>query len=258
MGQKVHPVGFRIGVNKTWSSKWYADKKDYSEVLAKDMKLRNFLSERLNDTSVGQINIERTPNRVELFIHTSKPGIIIGRGGEEMKKLIADIKKLGEDNVQVSIVDVKKPDIDATIVAKSIAKQIENRVSIRMAQRRAISNAMRNGAKGIKVMLAGRLNGVEMARTDWHSDGTVPLHTLRADIDYATAEAHTTFGKIGVKVWIYKGDILGSEMPLENKASREKNNNRNRNNNRNNNRNRNFNKEEVSKGGDDNANTIKN
>ena len=168
-----------------------------------------------------------------------------------MKKLIADIKKFGEDNVQVSIVDVKKPDIDATIVAKSIAKQIENRVSIRMAQRRAISNAMRNGAKGIKVMLAGRLNGVEMARTDWHSDGTVPLHTLRADIDYATAEAHTTFGKIGVKVWIYKGDILGNEMPIENKAPREKNNNRR------NNRNRNFNKEEVSKGGDDNANTIK-
>lgn len=245
MGQKVHPIGFRIGVNKTWSSKWYADKKDYSKILAKDIKLRKYLAKRLNDVSIGKIDIERTPNRCEVFIHTSKPGLVIGRGGEEMKKLIDEVKKLGEDNVQISIVDVKKPDLDATIVAKNIAKQIEGRVSIRMAQRRAIANAMKNGAKGIKVMLAGRLNGVDMARTDWHSEGTVPLHTLRADIDYAHAEADTTFGKIGVKVWVYKGDILGDNKEMLEKETGTRRNNKN-------------NRRNTNEGGDDNANTIKN
>lgn len=255
MGQKVHPIGFRIGVNKDWSSKWYADKKDYSKVLAKDIKLRKFLEKHLDDVSVGKIDIERTPKRCEVFIHTSKPGLIIGRGGESMKQLIEDVKKLGEEDIRISIVDVKKPDLDATIVAKNIAKQIEGRVSIRMAQRRAISNALKAGAKGIKVMLAGRLNGVDMARTDWHSEGKVPLHTLRADIDYAHAEADTSFGKIGVKVWIYKGDILGDKLVEEAKEEigGKPKTNRNRRDNRQKN-NKNDKKEE----GDVNANTIKN
>ncbi|MDD6879420.1 MAG: 30S ribosomal protein S3 [bacterium] len=208
MGQKVSPIGLRIGINKDWDAKWYANKKDFSNYLENDMKIRKFIEKKLKDASVSKVEIERNNKRTELTIHTSKPGIIIGRGGEEIEKLKKELSKLVNENVQISIVDIKKPEIDANLVAQSIANQIENRASFRMAQKRAIRNAMKNGVKGIKTLVSGRLGGADMARGEGYTEGTIPLHTLRADIDYATAEADTTYGKIGVKVWIYKGEIL--------------------------------------------------
>lgn len=208
MGQKVSPVGLRIGVNKDWESRWYSSKTDFSKKLGEDLKIRKYIEENFEDKGISKVEIEKTAKKCEVIIHSSKPGVLIGKGGEEIEKLKKELSKLIGSNVFVSIVDIKKPDLDAKLVADSIAKQITNRASYRMAQKRAIKNAMKAGAKGIKTKLSGRLGGVEMARTEGYSEGTIPLHTIRADVDYACSEADTTFGKIGVKVWIYKGEIL--------------------------------------------------
>ncbi len=207
MGQKVNPIGFRLGVNKTWESKWFS-KKDYAETLNKDIKIREYLETKLKDAAVASIEIARNKARIDVTINTAKPGVIIGKGGEDIEKLRKDIKKLVGEDVYVNIVEVKNPDLNAKLVAQNIALQIEARAPFRSAQKRAIRNTMKAGAKGIKTSVSGRLGGAEMARTEGYTEGTVPLHTIRADVDYATAEANTTYGKIGVKVWIYKDEIL--------------------------------------------------
>ena len=214
MGQKVSPVGLRIGINKTWESKWYAGNKDFAKYLENDNKIRKFLTKKLKDAAVSSILIERNANKTDIIINTAKPGVVIGHGGDDIEKLRKELVKLVGENVQISIMEIKNPDIDAAIVAENIAHQIENRVSFRIAQKRAIRNAMKAGAKGIKTAVSGRLGGADMARTEHYVEGNVPLHTLRADIDYAHKEADTTYGKIGVKVWIYKGEIL----PTRNKG----------------------------------------
>ena len=208
MGQKVNPNGLRLGINKDWQAKWYAKGKDFSKNLEKDVKIREYLTENLKNAGIAKVEIERYAKRCEVVIHTSKPGVMIGHGGEEIEKLKTQLSKIADENVQISIVDIKKVDLDAQLVADSIANQITNRASFRMAQKRAIRNAMKAGAKGIKTSDSGRLGGADMARSEGYTEGTIPLHSLRADVDYATAEADTTFGKIGVKVWIYKGEIL--------------------------------------------------
>ena len=208
MGQKVSPIGMRIGINKDWSSKWYAEKKDFAGKLGNDIKIRKYLSKRLKDAAVAEVEINRSAKKTEVIIHTAKPGVVIGHGGEEIEKIKNELNKLTKENINVSIFEIKNPDMVAVLVAENIAKQIENRGSYKMAQKRAIRNTMKAGAKGIKTTVSGRLNGADIARSEGYNEGTVPLHTLRADIDYATAEANTTFGKIGIKVWIYKGEVL--------------------------------------------------
>ncbi len=218
MGQKVNPIGFRLGVNKDWESKWYAGK-DYAEVLNKDIKIREYLENKLKDAAVASILIERKKSRIDVTINTAKPGVIIGKGGEDIEKLRKEIKKLVGEDVYVNIVEVKNPDLNAKLVAQNIASQIEARAPFRSAQKRAIRNTMKAGAKGIKTLVSGRLGGAEMARSEGYTEGTVPLHTIRADIDYATAEADTTYGKIGVKVWIYKGEILPTKKNVKESES---------------------------------------
>jgi len=208
MGQKVSPTGLRIGINKDWSAKWYANKKDFAKNLSNDLKIREYIDKKLSNASISSVDIERSPKKCEVIIKTSKPGVIIGHGGEEIEKLKKELSKVTNENIQISIVDIKNVDLDASLVAQSIAQQIQNRASFRMAQKRAIRNARKAGAKGIKTLVSGRLGGADMARGEGYKEGVIPLHTLRADIDYGTAEADTTFGKIGVKVWIYKGEIL--------------------------------------------------
>ena len=209
MGQKVNPVGYRLGVNKDWESRWYANKKDFGKTLNQDLKIRDYLKKRLKDAAVASIIIERKKNRPEITINTAKPGVIIERGGEDIDALRKELARVVGEEVYVSIVDVSKSaDLCAQLVADNIAMQIENRAPFRSAQKRAIRNTMKAGAKGIKTLVSGRLGGVEMARSEGYTEGTVPLHTIRADIDYAQSEADTTYGKIGVKVWIYKGEIL--------------------------------------------------
>ena len=222
MGQKVSPIGLRIGINRGWEANWYANNADFSKYLENDLKIRKFLEKKLKDAGISTIEIERNNKRCEVIIHTSRPGIIIGKGGEEIENLKKEIKKLVNEDVQISIVDIKKPDLDAKIVADSIAQQIENRASFRMAQKKAIRNVMKAGAKGVKTLVSGRLNGADIARSEGYSEGTIPLHTLRADVDYALSEADTTFGKIGVKVWIYKGEILGDNKQVEKAEKAEK------------------------------------
>ena len=208
MGQKVNPIGFRVGVNKDWQSKWYATNKNFGELLNKDIKIREFLDKKLKDAGVSSVLIERNSKRTDIIINTSKPGVIIGRGGEDIERLRKEIKNIVNEEIYISIMEVKRPDLDAQLVAANIASQIENRAPFRSAQKRAIRNTMKAGAKGIKTLVSGRLGGAEMARSEGYTEGTVPLHTIRADIDYAISEANTTYGKIGVKVWIYKGEIL--------------------------------------------------
>lgn len=208
MGQKVSPVGLRIGINKDWESKWYAPSKDFSKYLNIDIKIRKYLEKQLKGTGVASIVIERNKKRTNVVINTSKPGVVIGRGGEEIEKHKKELSKLTGEEIYISIVEIKNPDLNAALVAENIAAQIENRASYRVAQKRAIRNTMKAGAKGIKTQVSGRLNGAEIARSEHYTEGTVPLHTLRADIDYAHKEADTIYGKIGVKVWIYKGEIL--------------------------------------------------
>lgn len=211
MGQKVSPTGLRIGVNKDWESKWMAPKKDVAKYLMNDIKIRKYLEKNLKDAGIAKVEIERTKKRSEVIISTSKPGIIIGRGGEEIAKLSNALSKHVGEDLKVSIKEVKNIDLNAQLVAESIAKQIENRGSFRAAEKKAIRAAMKAGAKGIKTLVSGRLNGVEMARSEGYSEGNIPLHTIRADIDYGFAESLTTYGKLGVKVWIYKGEILPSK-----------------------------------------------
>ncbi|MBE3569025.1 MAG: 30S ribosomal protein S3 [Bacillales bacterium] len=214
MGQKVHPNGLRIGVIRDWDSKWYAEK-DYADLLHEDLKIREYIAERLEDASVSRVEIERAANRINITIHTAKPGMVIGKGGTEVEALRKALNDLTGKRVHINIVEIKKADLDARLVAENIARQLENRVSFRRAQKQAISRAMRAGAKGIKTMVSGRLGGADIARSEHYSEGTVPLHTLRADIDYAHAEADTTYGKLGVKVWIYRGEVLPAKKKSE-------------------------------------------
>ncbi|WP_366923257.1 30S ribosomal protein S3 [Metallumcola ferriviriculae] len=207
MGQKVHPKGLRIGIIKDWDAKWYADK-DYADLLYEDIEIRRFLKKRLYDAGISTVEIERAANRIKISIHTAKPGIVIGRGGSEVEALRKELEKLTDKKVNVNIVEIKRPELDGQLVSENVASQLERRVSFRRAMKQVVSRSMRFGAEGIKIMCAGRLGGAEIARTEWYSEGKVPLHTLRADIDYGFAEANTTYGKIGVKVWIYKGEVL--------------------------------------------------
>ncbi|MCM3570072.1 30S ribosomal protein S3 [Neobacillus mesonae] len=214
MGQKVNPVGLRIGIIRDWESRWYAGK-DFAELLHEDIKVREYITKRLKDASVSKVEIERAANRVNVTVHTAKPGMVIGKGGTEVEALRRALNQLTGKRVHINILEIKKADIDAKLVAENIARQLENRVSFRRAQKQSIQRAMRAGAKGIKTMVSGRLGGADIARAEHYSEGTVPLHTLRADIDYATAEADTTYGKLGVKVWIYRGEVLPTKKKTE-------------------------------------------
>ena len=212
MGQKVHPKGLRIGVIKDWDAKWYADK-DFSNLLIEDIKLRRYIKKRLFAAGVSKVEIERAANRVKVTIHTAKPGIVIGRGGTEVEALRKELERMTGKQVSVNIAEIKVAEMDAQLVAENVAAQLAKRVSFRRAMKQAVSRTMRVGAQGIKIACAGRLAGAEIARTEWYNEGKVPLHTLRADIDYGFAEADTTYGKIGVKVWIYKGEVLPEAKP---------------------------------------------
>jgi small subunit ribosomal protein S3 len=207
VGQKVNPHGMRVGVIQDWDAKWYAEK-DFADKLHEDLAVREYIAEKLSDASVSRVEIERAANRINVSIHTAKPGMVIGKGGSEVDALRNGLNNLTGKRVHVNIVEIKRPDMDATLVAKSIAEQLENRISFRRAQKQAIQRTMRSGAKGVRTMVAGRLNGADIARSESFAEGSVPLHTIRADIDYANEEADTTYGKIGVKVWIYKGEVL--------------------------------------------------
>ncbi|PKR76591.1 30S ribosomal protein S3 [Halalkalibacillus sediminis] len=207
MGQKINPKGLRVGVIRDWESKWYGGN-NYAELLHEDIEIREYIENRLTDSAVSTIEIERAANRVNISIHTAKPGMVIGKGGSEVEALRTKLNELTGKRVHINIVEVKKPELDATLVAENIARQLENRVSFRRVQKQAIQRAMRSGAKGVKTQVSGRLGGADIARAEQYNEGTVPLHTLRADIDYGTAEADTTYGKLGVKVWIYRGEVL--------------------------------------------------
>ena len=211
MGQKVHPTGIRLGIVKDWSSKWYADSKEFPEYVYMDHQVREFIKKKLKDASVSRISIERPAKKANITIHTARPGIVIGKKGEDIEKLRAEVAhmiKMPIQDVRINISEVRKPELDAQLVAEGIAQQLERRVMFRRAMKRAVTNTMRVGAEGIKVKVGGRLNGAEIARSEWYREGRVPLHTLRADIDYGLAEAHTTYGVIGVKVWIFKGEVF--------------------------------------------------
>jgi small subunit ribosomal protein S3 len=208
MGQKVSPVGLRVGIIRDWDSRWYADKNDVADLLQEDIKIRELLTELYVNSAVSRIEIERLKNRIILTVHTAKPGMVIGREGSVKNQVVNKLKELTDKTIILNVVEVKKPELDAQLVADSVARQLENRASFRRVQKMAIQRAMRAGAQGCKTLISGRLGGAEMARSEGYSEGNVPLHTLRADVDYATAEAATTYGKLGVKVWIYKGEIL--------------------------------------------------
>ena len=212
MGQKINPNGFRLGVIRDWNAKWYASSKHYSEYLAADIKLRIHIKKKLAHAALSRIVIERPAQNISVTLYTARPGIVIGKKGEDIEKMRQELGRLAGRPVHVTIEEIRKPELDSTLVAESIAQQLEKRIMFRRAMKRAVQNAQRLGALGVKVMVAGRLNGAEIARTEWYREGRVPLHTLRADIDYGTAEAQTTYGKIGVKVWIFKGEIFGDEQ----------------------------------------------
>lgn len=214
MGQKINPIGLRVGIIRDWDAKWYAEK-DFAALLHEDLKVRKYIAENLKDASVSRVEIERAANRVNIAIHTGKPGMVIGKGGSEIEKLRNALNSLTGKRVHINVIEIKKVDLDATLVAENIARQLENRVSFRRAQKQAIQRAMKLGAKGIKTQVSGRLGGADIARAEQYSEGTVPLHTLRADIDYAHAEADTTYGKLGVKVWIYRGEVLPTKKSSE-------------------------------------------
>ncbi|AFP29554.1 30S ribosomal protein S3 [Marinobacter sp. BSs20148] len=224
MGHKVNPIGFRLGVIKEHNSVWYADKKDYAKNLLNDIQVREFLDKRLVKASISKIVIERPAQNARITIHTARPGIVIGKKGEDVDRLRREVSDMMGVPVHINIEEVRKPDLDARLVAQNVAGQLERRVMFRRAMKRAVQNAMRQGAKGIKIQVGGRLGGAEIARSEWYREGRVPLHTLRADIDYGTYEAHTTYGVIGVKVWIFKGEILGGmeQVRADKKASGKK------------------------------------
>jgi small subunit ribosomal protein S3 len=214
MGQKIHPTGFRLAVNRNWSSRWYANSKNFATMLNEDIKVRDFLKKRLAHAAVSRVVIERPANNARITIYSARPGVVIGKKGEDIESLKAELQKLLGVPVHVNIEEVRKPEIDAQLIADSIAQQLQKRIMFRRAMKRAITNAMRLGAQGIKIMSAGRLNGAEIARTEWYREGRVPLHTLRADIDYGVSEAKTTYGIIGIKVWVFKGIVLAkNEQP---------------------------------------------
>lgn len=215
MGQKVHPTGFRLGIVEEHKSRWYADSKDYADLLNQDIEVRNFLKEKLSQASVSRIQIDRPANNAHITIHTARPGVVIGKKGEDIDKLRAVVSEKMGIPVHISIEEIRKPEMDATLVAEGIAQQLERRVMFRRAMKRAVQTAMRLGAEGVKINIAGRLNGAEIARSEWYREGRVPLHTLRADIDYGTAEAQTTYGILGIKVWIFKGEVYGDRPQVE-------------------------------------------
>lgn len=216
MGQKIHPIGFRLAVNRNWSSRWYANDKAFAGMLGEDIRVREYLKKKLKNASVGRVVIERPAKNARITIYSGRPGVVIGKRGEDIENLKADLQRLMGVPVHVNIEEIRKPETDAQLIADSIAQQLEKRIMFRRAMKRAMQNAMRLGAQGVKIMSAGRLNGIEIARTEWYREGRVPLHTLRAIIDYGTAEAQTTYGIIGIKVWVYKGDMLpNGEMPPE-------------------------------------------
>jgi len=209
MGQKINPIGFRLAVNRNWSSKWYANSRNFAPMLAEDIKVRAFLKRKLAHASVGRVLIERPAKDARITIFSARPGVVIGKKGEEIESLKAELRRImGVQQVHVNIEEIRKPEIDAQLIADSIAQQLEKRIMFRRAMKRAMQNAMRLGAQGIKIMSAGRLNGIEIARTEWYREGRVPLHTLRADIDYGMGEAKTNYGVIGIKVWVYKGEVI--------------------------------------------------
>src|SRR5512147_1008358 len=209
MGQKIHPIGFRLSVNKNWGSRWYANSKNFPGMLNEDLKVRSYLKKKLSHASVGKVVIERPAKDARITIHSARPGVVIGKKGEDIEILKSDLRRLlGVQMVHVNIEEIRKPEIDAQLIADSITQQLEKRIMFRRAMKRAMQNAMRLGAQGIKIMSSGRLNGIEIARTEWYREGRVPLQTLRADIDYGLSEAKTTYGVIGVRVWVYKGDVL--------------------------------------------------
>ena len=213
MGQKVHPIGIRLGITKDWSSRWYADSRTFPGYVEQDFRVREFLKDKLKDASVSRIQIERPAKKANITIHTARPGIVIGKKGEDIEKLRAEVAQLlgmSLNDVRLNISEIRKPELDAQLVAEGIAQQLERRVQFRRAMRRAVTNTMRIGAEGIKVRVSGRLNGAEIARSEWYREGRVPLHTFRADIDYGLAEARTTYGVIGVKVWIFRGEVFDS------------------------------------------------
>ena len=215
MGQKINPIGFRLAVNRNWSSRWYANSRQFAGMLAEDIKVRAFLKKKLAHASVGRVLIERPAKDARITIFSARPGVVIGKKGEEIEALKAELRRLmGVQQVHVNIEEIRKPEIDAQLIADSIAQQLEKRIMFRRAMKRAMQNAMRLGAQGIKIMSAGRLNGIEIARTEWYREGRVPLHTLRADIDYGTGEAKTNYGVIGIKVWVYKGEVMSKAEAL--------------------------------------------
>lgn len=222
MGQKVHPIGIRLGITKDWASKWYADTKQYSNYVLADFRVRSFLKEKLKEASVSRIQIERPARKANITIHTARPGIVIGKKGEDIEKLrveVAGMLELPLQDVRLNIAEIRKPELDAQLVAEGIAQQLERRVMFRRAMKRAVTNTMRLGAEGIKVKVGGRLNGAEIARSEWYREGRVPLHTFRADIDYGFAEAMTTYGIIGVKVWIFRGEVIAARQEAEQPAA---------------------------------------
>lgn len=240
MGQKVNPHGLRVGVIKDWDSKWYADKKNFADLLVEDNNIRKYVKKKLYTAGISKIEIERAANRVKVSIHTAKPGMVIGRGGAGVEELRAEIEKLTNKSVVINVEEIKNQDLDAQIVAEAIAESLERRVAFRRAMKQAIQRTMRQGALGIKTSVSGRLGGADMARTEGYSEGTIPLQTLRADIDYGFAEADTTYGKLGVKVWLYKGEVLPELREDSRRKPRDNRDNRNRK--RRDNRNNNFNR----------------
>lgn len=219
MGQKVHPTGIRLVIVKDWTSTWYADTKDYADFLYTDLKVRDFIKNKLKQASVSRVQIERPAKTARITIHTARPGIVIGKKGEDIEDLRKELSGMMGIPVHVNIEEIRKPELDATLVAQGVAQQLEKRIMFRRAMKRAVTNSMRSGAKGVKINIGGRLNGAEIARSEWYREGRVPLHTLRADIDYGTAEALTTYGIIGVKVWIFKGEVFHKEEDINLAAS---------------------------------------
>ena len=222
MGQKINPIGFRMGISRDWTAKWYAGTKSYTQNLLSDIALRDYLKVRLKNAALSTIVIERPAQSINITVHTARPGIVIGKKGEDIEKLRQEMTKIAGRPVQLAVEEVRQPELDAQLVSENIAQQLEKRIMFRRAMKRAVTNAMRLRALGIKVMVAGRLNGAEIARTEWYREGRVPLHTLRADIDYGFSEAQTTYGKIGVKVWIFKGEIFDKDAPKAEDAEAQK------------------------------------
>ena len=220
MGQKVNPIGLRLGINRTWDSRWYADA-NYADLLHEDLNIREFLRKRLQQAGISRIVIERPAKKARITIHTARPGVVIGKKGADIEKLRTELQKMTDSEVHLNIVEIRKPEIDATLVAENIASQLERRVAFRRAMKRAVQSAMRLGAQGIRIQCGGRLGGAEIARTEWYHEGRVPLHTLRADVDYGEATALTTYGTCGVKVWVFKGEIMAHDPMAQEKKLQE-------------------------------------